>query len=371
MLEEGKISSFQLFSLMTSFLIGSTVILQSINIAGRDSWISNILGIFCGVTLILVMTRLVKEYPGMTLIEYLQKIFGKALGKFIGVIYLFYFLILAALVVRNYTDLFATAIMPETPTWFLNATLALTVAYVIYQRIEVMGRLSELVIPVALTILMITSGLLNLSGIVHSQNLFPILDKGLGAVLLGTVPYASFPYLELILFSMVIPYVNNTSKVRTASLASIFVAGTLLTLVLMQDIAIFGEYMATLSFPRFSAIRLITVGDFVERIEPLVLALWIASSILKIGVCLYAFTLGLAQLFGLKDLNHLVFPSSILVIVLTATLFENNFQMLNFATNIYPVFAIPLQIGLPVIMLFLTIYRRKKEKRKGSQAQVG
>lgn len=363
MLEQGKISPFQLFCLITSFLIGSTVVLQSINIAGRDSWLSNILGLFSGVVLIFIITRLAKDYPGMTLIDYLQKIFGKALGKFLGFIYLFYFLLLAALVTRNYDDLFVSAIMPETPTWFFHATLALTVAYLVYHRIEVMGRLSELVVPISLLVAMLTSMLLTVSGLVRFENLLPIFDRGVGSVLIGTIPYASFPYLEVILFTMVIPYVNDINKARTVSLISILVAGTLLTLIFTQDIAIFGEYMATLTFPRFSAIRLISVGDFVERIEPMVLAVWVASGIIKIGVCLYAFTLGIAQLFGLKELKHLVFPSSILVMVVTGALFENNFQMINFATNIYPVFAIPLQIGIPGLMLLLSIYKRKKEKK--------
>lgn len=364
MLEQGKVSPFQLFSLMTSFLYGSTVILQSIDIAGRDSWISQILAIPGGVILILLITRLSAEYPGLTLIEYLQNIFGKWLGRFFGLFYLFYFLLLAALVTRNYDDLFASAIMPETPTWFLHATLVLTVAYIVYNRVEVMGRLSELVLPIAVVVTLLTAMLLTISGLVHYENLLPVFDRGVGAVLIGSVPYASFPYMELILFAMVIPYVNNPAKVRITALASVLVAAALLTAIMIQDIAVFGEYMATLTFPRFSAIRLISVGDFVERIEPMVLALWVASGILKIGVCLYAFTLGLAQLFGLKELNQLIFPTAIIIIPLTGSLFENSFQMLNFALNIYPIFAIPLQFGLPMVMLLLTFYHRRKQNKK-------
>ncbi|MFZ3171399.1 MAG: endospore germination permease [Carboxydocellales bacterium] len=358
MLEKGKLTSIQLFCLVTSFMFGSTVILQNLTAAGRDTWISTILAIACGVIMVIITTQLALSFPGLTLIEYIELLFGKILGKLIGALYLWYFMHLGALVLRNYGDLMSITVMQETPIWFFHLTLALIVAFFVYKRIEVMGRVSELLLPLTLLISIITSIFINLSGVMLTKNLKPVLEHGLTDILKGSFSIASFPYQESILFAMIYPYVNIPTKTRKSVIAAILFSGLILLSILIQDIGIFGEQMVSLTFPRYTAVKMISVGNFVERIDPFILAIWIMSGIIKIGVCLYCFVLGLAQLLKLKDYQALIIPSALIMIVLSNLIYDNTLEMLDFAVNIYPVYVFPFQVGLPLIMLVLSWFRK-------------
>lgn len=358
-MEKGKLSPFQLFCLVFTFLLGSTTILQNLAVAGRDTWLSIILAVISGIIMALVTTSLALRFPNLTLIEYAQVLFGKILGRVIGALYLWYFLHLAALVVRNFGELMTSIVMPETPLWFFHLTLGLVVSFFVYHRVEVMGRFSELLFPIVILVSFLIVTLIALSGIVEINNFLPILEQGVGRVFMGAIPMASFPFFEIILFTMIFPYVNIGTNRRKAVLMGVTLSGILLLSNLVQDMAIFGGEMATLPFVRYSAIKLISVGDFIERIEAIYLAIILVDGLIKVGVCLYAFVLGLAQLLGLKDYKPLIMPSMIMMVVLSILVYENTFQMLDFAVNIYPVYAFPFQVGLPLLMLVLALIKRK------------
>ena len=369
-MERGKITSFQLFCLIALFIFGSTSLLQSITAAGRDSWISHIIAIFAGVFVGLIITTLAVRFPNQTIIQYTQELFGSIAGKIIGIMYLWYFLHLGALVLRNYGEFFTNMVLPETPMWFINLTFALVVAYMAAKGIEVIARVGELFLPALAILSIITSVLISMSGdIVVASNLKPVLEHGLTKVIQGAVPIASFPFMEIILFSMFFPFTNIITKSKNATLAGILFSGLFLTIILVQNIAVFGDYLATLTFPRYYVVRIISVGGFVERIEPIILAIWLMGGLIKIGICFYAFTLGLSQITGMKNDKALIIPTAVLMVVLSILIYDNTFEQLNFAVNIYPVYAFPFQVGLPMLMLVIAVVRGKGGKQKSKKIQ--
>lgn len=364
MLDQGKLTPYQLFCIIAAFLAGNSIIMQSLNVAGRDTWMSVILAVLAGVGMVWVTTRLAVQFPSLTLIEYAQVLFGKNLGKVIGIFYVWFFLHLGSLVLRNYGEFMTTLIMPETPLWFFDLSLALVVAYLVYQGVEVMGRLSEIILFLDMVFIVIAMTLLGLSGILDIKNLYPLLEGGTSKVIQGVIPTASFPYLQIILFTMIFPRVNMPARSRKAAIWAIVLIGMVLDGVLIMGIALLGETMASLSFPGYYIFRLIRVGEFIERIDPVLMSMFLMGSFIKIGVCFYAFVLGLAQLLGLKDYKPLIMPSSVIMVVIGLLAYDNTFEIFNFATNIYPVYAFPFQVVLPILMLILARFRNKEAKAR-------
>lgn len=359
MLDQGKITPYQLFCMMTAFLSGNSIIMQSLNAAGRDTWISVVLAVLVGAVMVLVTTRLAVQFPNLTLIEYIQVLFGKSLGKIIATLYLWFFLHLGGLVLRNYGEFMTSLIMPETPIWFFDLTLALVVAYLVYQGVEVMGRLSEIIFSFGIVFIVIMISLLGLSGVLDSKNLYPVLEGGITRVIQGAVPVASFPYLQLILFTMIFPRVNIIAKSRKAALWAIVLIGMVLDGVLIMGIALEGDNLAGLTFPGYYIFRLIYVGEFIERIDPVIMTLFLMGTFIKVGISFYAFVLGLAQLLGLKNYKPLIMPSSVIMVVISLLAYKSTFEIFNFAVNVYPIYAFPFQVILPVLMLFLAKFRKK------------
>lgn len=362
-----KISSYQLFCLVAMFMMGSTIILQSVTAAGRDTWISTLIAIIPGCLLVFLITYLAKLFPGKTLIEYSQETLGKIPGKLVGILYLWYFLYLGSLVLRNYGDFLSTVVLPESMPGVFHITLGLVVAYMVYHRIEVIGRVGEIVFPVIIGLSFAVSLLLTLSGSSELKNLLPVFEQGFGKVLLGSIPIAAFPFQEIIVFTMILPYLNISKNSNKALMGGLLFAGLILVTTLMQSIAVFGDYISTLSFPRYFSVRLLTVGEFIQRIEPIVIIIWIMQGLIKIGVCLYSFATGFSQITGIKDERTILIPSTILMIFFANIAYHNFFEMINFAINIYPFYAFPFQILFPVSMLVLALLKGKNKNQRSQQ----
>ncbi len=56
----------------------------------------------------------------------------------------------------------------------------------------------------------------------------------------------------------------------------------------------------------FNSVRLVSIANFLERLESVVLMAWILGGFIKVGVFYYAAVLGRAQWLGLKDYRSLV-----------------------------------------------------------------
>lgn len=358
MLDQGKISPYQLFCILAVFLAGSSIVMQNITAAGRDTWISLVLAALIGVGVLMVTTRLAFIFPNQTIIEYSQILFGRSLGKVIGALYIWYFFHLGVIELRNYGEFMTTLIMPETPLWFFQLSFALVVAYLVYQSIEVIGRLSELIFFFGMLTFVIIIILHGLSGVEHIENLLPVLEGGVSRVIKGAVPIAAFPFLELILFTMIFPRVNSPDKIRKAAFWAIFIIGMVLDGILFMELATFGNNMARLTFPGYYNVRMISVGGFIERIDPTLISIYYLCGLIKIGVCFYAFIIGLSQLLGLNDYKPLIIPSAVIMVVLSISVYENTFEMLNFAINIWPIYSIPFQVVFPVLMLIIAKFRK-------------
>lgn len=76
-MEHSKISSFQLFTLIYIFVLGTTVLFPVGADAKQAAWVSILLGMFMGVPLLYMYSYLQKQHPNLLLTEYTQKILGK------------------------------------------------------------------------------------------------------------------------------------------------------------------------------------------------------------------------------------------------------------------------------------------------------
>lgn len=72
-----------------------------------------------------------------------------------------------------------------------------------------------------------------------------------------------------------------------------------------------------------------------ERIEALIILIWIAGVYLKISFSHYLSAVSLQQVFGLKGYRPLLAPLAALIVVLSVFFFENILEMTRFPSN-YP-----------------------------------
>lgn len=133
---------------------------------------------------------------------------------------------------------------------------------------------------------------------------------------------------------------------------------------MIVDIAVIGifgvEEAKTLTFPIFSLTQMVSIGDFLERIEIIFLTVWILSLFIRVTIFYYAAALGTAQILRLKDYKPLILPLGAIIINLSVFLFESQADLKKFTSyEIWTLYALPFLVLLPLALIFTELVRKK------------
>ncbi len=364
-LENGKISSCQLSLLIIGFIFGASVIIAPGQQAGHDAWIAIALGLMEGLIIAGIFTVLARHFKGKTLIEINYLVYGKILGNFISVLFIWYLFHLGALVLNNYSRFLKLELYPATPKTLTLILIMLVCALTVRRGIEVLARCS--LILVTITILMAIFDTLLVAPHMDLNNLLPILDVPIGKLLWTSHATAIFPFGDAVAFLMVLAFVNKPEKSRSAVFKGILIAGLVLIGVAVRNAAVLGQMAAIYTYPTYITAQVIDIGDVLTRVEVLVAINLITMGFFKISVVYYGTVLGLAQVFNLRSYRPLILPIGILMVILALTNVSNTAEMFDFANQGYPIYTIPFQIAIPLITL-LVAKLRKLPQTGGEQA---
>ncbi|MDI3522309.1 MAG: spore germination protein [Bacillota bacterium] len=349
--EEGRISLQQLAVLLGSFLIGSSTILLPTVKARQDSWLAVLAALVAGLGvtwLWLALARLL----GVPAVSGILGTLGPYLGTPMALLFLWYYLHLGALVVRNISEIYVTAVMPETPIVVFIGVIVLLAGFAVRGGVEVLGRLAEFLFPL-LFLAVLTGHILVMAtpGLVHWEYLRPVLERGPVPVLQAAFTVFAFPFGETVLFINLVPFTLDRNRAGRSLILITTVIGLLLTGTTAVHIATLGADVARVNFPGLAVLRQVNLAEFLTRMEAIGIFVWTFGTFLKICVCYWALALGLAELGGLADYRPLVLPLGVIMAALSILLYDNFAGMVMMAISLYPVYAFPFQVVLPLLML--------------------
>ena len=357
-MEKTRISSIQLFLLLSGFLFGSTVILAPTRGAGNDAWLALLLGGAGGILLMWVYATIALLNPAKTLVDILKEKLGKVVGSIFSVLYIWYFIHLASLLFRNFGEFICTTTFPETPMAVVIGLLAIVLLYTVNSGIEVLGRLSELLVPIIPLIVSI----INLSLIAtHDFTAFlPILENGISPVLNAAFNFIAFPFGETVAFLMLFPHLNKKERLKKVVLLSAAVTVLLGIIIFFRDISVLGsDLIAHTTF--ISHLTSLLIPGF--NVEPLVDINLLIGGGVKISVCIYAAARALSQLAGISDYRKLTGAISTFCVVLSIWIYENVLEMFSWAERVWPYYSLPFQILIPLLLLLLSLERKNKPSK--------
>ncbi|RKL67866.1 spore gernimation protein KB [Salipaludibacillus neizhouensis] len=361
-MEKIKITPFQFFTLIVLLQLGSAIVISPGVAAKQDAWLAILLGLSGGVVLFLIYSYLYHQFPELSLTEYLPKILGKHLGWFIGFLYSLYFLYIGTRVLRDFGDLLVTAIFPETPLFIISLLMVLTIVYVISLGFEVLSRTGEFYLLLLMFIGFVVNFLFLMSGEVELENFLPILGEGWMPVVSAAFPRVlTFPFGEMIVFTMILPYLNNRKAVLKVGLIGLVFSGALIIFATMMNIAVLGiDIVDRATFPLLSAISKIRIGEFLERLDALAVISLIVGMFFKIAIFIYAGVLGTSILFKVDKYQKLLMPICIIVLISSVSIAENISEHLREGLEIVPKYIhMPFQVYIPLLLLVITVIKNK------------
>ncbi|QIZ07952.1 GerAB/ArcD/ProY family transporter [Priestia megaterium] len=368
-MEKAKISASQLFVLVVLFEMGSAILVGIASDAKQDAWIAILLGLTGGIMLFFIYYKLYMYYPDLPLTSYVQEITGKWLGRFIGFLYIVYFIYLAARVLRDFGELLTTTIYNSTPLFVINTLMIITIIYGIHKGFEVIARVGEIYFGVVYLTAILGMLLITFSGLIHLGNLKPILENGLKPVIKTFLTQTiNFPFGEMVVFTMLLPFVNDKKKVKIVCLSGMILSGINITITVLVNISVLGVNLFSLSpFPLLTTVGKIQIADFIERLDVLFMLYLIIGGFFKIAIYYYAAVAGAADIFQLKNQRKLGFPLGIIVLFTSVTIASNYSEHIKEGLVVVPTYLHwPFQIIIPSMLLIIAFFRNRKKKKSPS-----
>lgn len=363
MLDKGRISSVQLMLLLfmaemaTVFLFVPGIVARE---AGRDGWLSILIPVtLYGLLVALVCVALGRRYPRQVFTEYLPKILGMIPGKLLAAAYTLVFIHLTTVIVAEGVGFIHVAFLPETPFSVFTVVLASVAAYGVYLGIEVIARQNGLVFSVfVISVLFILALVANETRLINFR---PFLEDGLIPILKGSMVPAAWRG-EVFLILMLLPYLNRKEEALQTSLGTIIMSGVFAAAVFAGTIGVFGDLVAScLAYPVHSLISYISLADFLERIELLLVIIWIAGTIIKLAIFTHTCCIAAATTLGLNNYRHTIIPISIIIVIIATTVYHSHYRIVEFLTKFWPFYAYTIELIIPGLVLLIALLRKKRD----------
>lgn len=344
----------------------------SVSAAGRGVWLSMIPALFILLALVAFLSVLIRRLqPGEGFADLFLRWLGPVVGRIVLLLYGAWFLLYAGFVLRSGAARLVAAVYPESPIFpFLFTLLALCLLAAL-GTVRAAGRTACLLQSFLLAAL----GLILLSAApnISFKNLLPIPLDNLTGILLGGLPFAAmgslgacFPFL----LGYVEPIEEPGRKAVPLVLGFVFIG----VILCLEVVGTFGPGLtARLSFPFFLMVRDISVFRITQRIEAVVVVLWIfadfilCTAMLRSSFEILRTVLSLPDgedepVFSFRKGRWLLWVESLLVLASGVFISQSSFETAELSDRIIPfIGALSIYIGMPLCW-FIGFLRGKIKK---------
>jgi spore germination protein KB len=366
--ESGKITERDLVYLMLTVLLPTVLFFLpriSLHDMGEDAWIVGQLAGIWGILVAWVVVALARRFPGMTLVEYLQAILGRPVGKLLGFLYVVWFMVFGTITLREAGLFLNITVMTETPIDVFMVTLLALAMYAVYTGLANWVRINSVVLGTLLLTLVLIIVLP--FPYMDPRRLLPMGTCSTGSLITASLVGGAWRG-ESILASMFIPALTTTGKVSFKFLRNFIIAilivGLLLSGVEAACTMVFGATFAgDLEFPIFSLAKMINLAQVFSRLEALAVVIWVLGTFIKLCAFFYCSIIGLAQVLGFKDFHFLIIPMGVLWLGISQNQSGNIVAFSNFISqSLAGQGILSFELVIPVLVyLIAVVLRRRKE----------
>lgn len=354
------VSSREMILMIVLFVFGSSVVMGVNSGTRQDSWICLLIGAALCIPVFLLYARIVSLMGEDDFFTCIINWFGEVFGRIIIALLVWYYLYLAAIVLRNFSEFMEIVAMPETPQIPMMISLVLVMAYLCKSRIQVIAQWAVVGIYVTMGIVLLTL----LATVSHMQTdyLLPVMEHSRAEITKSSLQVFAFPYAECVVFLPLISAVKNANPYKIF-LKGLGMSTAILLLIVLRNILCIGSYLMEAEyFPSYSCARIMEIGSFLSRIEGTISINFIVAGVTKATLCIYSGTLGAAKLLNIPNkLDLIIMPVCMFALMLCAISYSDAVQMFDFL-DIYPLYSIPFQVGLPVLIWLAAEWKSRAKK---------
>ncbi|MFE7062587.1 endospore germination permease [Sutcliffiella sp. NPDC057660] len=362
-----KISITQAFTLLTLFLLGSSVVLGLNLEAEENAWVINTGASLFGIFLFFFYTYILQRNGWPEFHQLLEIAFGKLLGKISLLLYSFYFLYIGTRVMKDFIYFVSHIFFYNADHGIISFVFICLIGYAATLGLEAVARTSELLFAISLFLIILIILFSFLSGIIMVENIRPFIDLEV-IQLTNWIKYITFPYGEMVVFLVIFPFINDRKKWMKRGWISVVLCGLILISITEIIIAILGAKVSSLyTFPLVKAIEMIEFLGVIQHLELLTAFSFIIVGFVKMSIFFIAGIKGVSYTFPFLQEKFIIFLIALSVYIATFYIAEDMPEHLYIGLKIVPVYLhIPFQFIIPLIILALTAIKSKSNRFLGS-----
>ena len=361
-MSKSKIGTVEAIMLIITIIVTHTILSLPRDILSSQKSASILNLIYISIIAILVaflIFKLLKNFPGLDIIDISEFVGGKLFKAIVGIIFITYFIVSSAILLRNFCESLKVIYYPMTNIVFIIALFVIAIC--IANRFDFSATLKTnlLIIPIVLVSIMLLF-LANMNKFVP-QRLFPILGEGMfNTFILGLGNLASFGGIAYLYFLP--PLLKEPEKMKKIALVSVVITAIYLILCVATLLFMFSFFVNTNEItPLYNTTRYIEFGNFFQRLDSLFLLIWILA---------FACYLSIVSKFAMsifKKLTHIDTKKPLidifgLLIFGIALLPKNVAISQTFESDIYPYLVLGIVFFFGIGILILANLLKKKKK---------
>ncbi len=310
------------------FYVGGIIVYGSRMSAGTDLWLSIVFAIIFTLPLILLAARILSLFPGQDFFEILNSLFGKWVGKLLGLLMLVAILQFTIVNLWDEGTYIVTNSLAETPNFIFNLISITLVVLMIKIKLQNIARWAGLFFAILMP--MVVGVNLLLITKMNLENLQPVLYNGYQPVFQEAYFLFTSFFGEATMMMMVLTALKNQTSYYKVYLSGFLLAGLWLLATFTSEIMVLGSDLFQISyFPIYAAISKLNL-DGLKRSEQVVLVLNVAFNFVKLTLNFYMLCYGVSKIFSLKNYCVFAIPLGLIVLNLSSFWFANIMDRISF-----------------------------------------
>ena len=218
---------------------------------------------------------------------------------------------------------------------------------------DIISRVTEIqFIIIGVTILLLPLLLLN-------EINYEYLQPFGGIDFIGSLGKSSYLFAswagEAVLVFLLFTEVETPQKIRMASIAGVGISLGLYVVIQLLSISVLGlKVLEEVTYSSVTLIQHINITDFLDRLDLVIVTLWLPTYFAKLGLILYC----LNKIFCIqtgKQSNLLIMPIGLLLGILSIALFTNNLDHFEYAFFSWATLGLFLEVTLFLLFFILRV----------------
>jgi hypothetical protein len=271
---------------------------QAARYALRACWVSVLAAVpFILLDIWFLSAFLKNRAPGEGLREMLLRALGPVFGWAVSAVFCLWMLFYCAFILRSGAERFISTVYPSSRPAFFSAAMAVLGLIAALGKPETLARTAKVTLPVVAAVLILVFALSLAT--VELPELMPVTFSDALPVLEGAVPIVNV-VCALLTYICFLEGGVPKAPGRTRRWGLWLVPVTLFLLcICVTTVGNFGGALtADLSYPFFAMVRNVRLLHTVERIEALVVTLWVLPDFVLVSMLLIIASRGIAALLG-------------------------------------------------------------------------